>query len=273
MKLIVIQARVGSTRLPGKVLLPLAGAPLIVRMVERIRPIRTAAQIVVATTTDPADDGLAALCRAQGIEVYRGHPSDCLDRHYQAARSYGAEIVAKVPSDCPLIDPAIIDRVFELYSQAGCDYASNLHPASYPDGNDCEVMGVMALAAAWREARLDLEREHTTPFLWERPERFRLANHRWTDGCRARDYSMSHRWTLDYPEDYEFIRAVYEDLYPGDPRFGLEAILTLLERRPELHAINARYAGVNWYRHHLAALRTVTAADTRLVAEEGIGEP
>jgi spore coat polysaccharide biosynthesis protein SpsF len=272
MKLLVIQARIGSTRLPGKVLLPLAGAPLIVRMVERVRRITTEAQIVVATTTDPADDGLVTLCRENGIEVFRGHPTDLLDRHYQAARHYGAEVIAKVPSDCPLIDPEIIDAVFDLHARSECDYAGNLHPASYPDGNDCEVMDVEVLAAAWREATKVFEREHATPFIWERPARFRLANLVWeprADGAPGRDYSMSHRWTIDYAEDYEFIRVVYETLYPINPRFGLEEILTLLERRPELHAINARYVGVNWYRHHLGELRTISAAETRPAAREG----
>ena len=125
-----------------------------------------------------------------------------------------------------------------------------------------------ALASAWREAAQDFEREHTTPFLWERPERFRLANVKWDPcpgGAPVRDYSMSHRWTLDYPEDYEFIRRVYAALYPRNPAFGLEDILRLLERAPDLLAINARYAGVNWYRHHLSALRTITAAQTRVI--------
>ncbi|MGH8570203.1 MAG: cytidylyltransferase domain-containing protein, partial [Gammaproteobacteria bacterium] len=139
---------------------------------------------------------------------------------------------------------------------------------SYPDGNDAEVMSMSALASAWREAAQGFEREHTTPFLWEHGERFRLANVAWDPrpgGAPVQDYSMSHRWTLDYPEDYEFIRRVYAALYPRNPAFGLEDILRLLERAPDLLAINARYAGVNWYRHHLSALRTITAAQTRVI--------
>ncbi len=268
MNVIVIQARMGSTRLPGKVMLDLCGAPLIVRMLERVQRIRTPARVVVAVTTEAADDGLCDLCRAHGSDVFRGHPTDLLDRHYQAARAYGAEVVAKVPSDCPLIDPPIIDAVFERFAQGDCDYASNLHPPSYPDGNDAEVMSMGALASAWREAAQGFEREHTTPFLWERPERFRLANVAWDrhpGGAPVRDYSMSHRWTLDYPEDYEFIWRVYAALYPRIPAFGLEDILRLLERAPDLPSINARYAGLNWYRHHLGALRTITAAQTRVI--------
>jgi spore coat polysaccharide biosynthesis protein SpsF len=266
--LIVVQARLGSTRYPGKVLLDLAGAPLIVRMIERIRRIETPAKILVATTTESQDDRLAHVCRAAGIEVFRGHPTDLLDRHYQAALEYGAKIVAKVPSDCPLIDPPIIDQVFKRFTQAACDYASDLHPASYPDGNDVEVMRFEALKMAWQETSLPLEREHTTPFIWERPERFRLANVVWEpgpDGALPRDYSMSHRWTIDYPEDYVFIRRVYQELYPLNPAFGLYDILDLLERKPEIHALNAKYAGVNWYRHHLGELKTITARETRII--------
>ncbi len=266
--LVLIQARLASTRLPGKVLLDLAGKPLILRMVERVARIQTPVRIVIATTTDKADDALVAVCRSAGIDVFRGHPTDLLDRHLQAARHYGAEVVAKIPSDCPLIDPAVIDAVFARFARGDSDYTSNLHPASFPDGNDAEVMMIETLETAWREARLDFEREHTTPFIWERPERFRLCNVLWEerdDGHPGRDYSMSHRWTIDYPEDYEFIRSVYEVLYPGDPAFGLYDILDLLEYRPELRAINAKYAGVNWYRHHLDLLRTVGPAETRAV--------
>jgi spore coat polysaccharide biosynthesis protein SpsF len=172
------------------------------------------------------------------------------------------DTVVKIPSDCPLIDPAVIDRVLLAHAVSeGNDFTSNLHPATYPDGNDVEVMRLDALATAHREADRPLEREHTTPFLWERPERFRIGNVSWETGL---DLSMSHRFTIDYPEDYDFIAAVYDALWtPEQPVFGLDAILSLCDARPDLYAKNARYAGVNWYRHHLGELRTVTARDTR----------
>lgn len=262
--LIVIQARLGSTRLPGKILKDLGGQPVLTRMIERLRLISAPARLLVATTGDRQDDAIASLCRTLDVGVFRGHPTDLLDRHYRAAVAVGASAVVKIPSDCPLIDPAIIDKVLERFSRLDCDYASNLHPASWPDGNDVEVMSFGALEAAWREAQLPMEREHTTPYLWERPERFRLANVRWDEGRAVpRDYSLSHRWTLDYAEDYELIRSVFEELYPANPAFGVEDILRLLANRPELAAINAQYVGVNWYRHHLHQLRTVDARHTR----------
>lgn len=249
---LAVQARLGSSRLPGKVLKEACGKPLLARMLERLARVRTPARLVVLTTTDPADEPIRALCRDLGVDVFRGHPTDLLDRHYLAGLVHGADAIAKIPSDCPLIDPAVIDRVLARFAVGDCDYASNLHPATYPDGNDVEVMSMAVLGQAWREAQLPMEREHTTPFIWERPERFRIANVAWETGL---DYSLSQRWTLDYPEDYQFIQQVYEALYPEKPDFGLEDILGLVQRRPELAALNAQYVGVNWYRHHLHELK------------------
>ncbi len=259
----VVQARTGSTRLPNKVLRPLVGKPLLVRMVERVLAAELTGRVIVATTTDAADDTVAAICRDAGLPCFRGHPTDLLDRHYQAGKQFGADAVVKIPSDVPLIDPQIIDRVLGVYLEnpSVYDYVSNLHPPSYPDGHDVEVMSMDSLETAWREASRDFEREHTTPFLWENPGRFRLHNVAWETGL---DYSMSHRWTIDYEEDYAFIKAVYEALYPQNPRFGLEEVLVLLDRRPDIAALNAKYAGVNWYRHHLDELKTVGADQTRL---------
>ncbi|MGI4871410.1 MAG: cytidylyltransferase domain-containing protein [Janthinobacterium lividum] len=261
--LTLIQARRGSSRLPDKVSLDLCGQPLLVRQVERVQQASRAGRVAVITTTDPADDPLAALCQAHSIDVFRGSALDLLDRHYQAARHFGeTEAVVKIPSDCPLIDPAIIDRVLGYFEDAAgqYDFVSNLHPATYPDGNDVEVMTFAALETAWREARRPLEREHTTPFFWENPDRFRLANLTWETGL---DYAMSHRFTIDYPADYTFIKAVYEALYLGNPRFVLADILALLKQRPDIYALNADLAGVNWYRNHLGELRTVDETNTK----------
>jgi len=270
----VIQARTGSARLPNKIMRPLAGAPLLTRMVERVRAAALVGTVVVATTTEPADDSIEALCRAEGFACFRGDATDLLDRHYRAALwaapagevpaggAAGNPAVVKIPSDCPLIDPRVIDRVIGFYLDhpGEYDYVSNLHPATYPDGNDVEIMSLAALETAWREARRPLEREHTTPYFWENPDRFRVGNVVWESGL---DYSMSHRWTIDYEADYQFIRAVYDSLYAADPLFGLDDILAFLDTHPEVAALNTHYAGVNWYRHHLDELRTVTEAQTR----------
>ncbi|ALW86655.1 acylneuraminate cytidylyltransferase [Hymenobacter sedentarius] len=258
----VVQARMGSSRLPGKVLLPLAGQPLLARMVARVQRAQLAGTVVVATTTEATDDAVAECCATHGLACFRGDALDLLDRHYQAARHYGADVVLKIPSDCPLIDPAIIDEVvgFYLHFSDRYDFVSNLHPATFPDGNDVEVMPFAALETAWREAQRPLEREHTTPFFWENPDRFRVGNVAWDTG---QDFSMTHRWTIDYPEDYAFISAVYDALYPTIPAFGLDDILNLISKRPEIAQLNAHLAGVNWYRNHLDELKTVDASQTR----------
>ena len=261
----IVQARTDSSRLPGKVLLPLMGKPVLARMLERLQAAKLTGAIVVATTTDRGDDSIEALCNAEDYPCFRGHPIDLLDRHYRTAQWLEADVVVKIPSDCPLIDPQIIDQVIDAYLQrAGqVDYVSNLHPATFPDGNDVEVMSFEALKTAWTEAVLGFEREHTTPFLWERPARFRLGNVAWNTG---HDYSMTHRWTLDYRDDYVLISAIFEALYPAKRLFGIDDILALLARRPDLLYINSRYAGVNWYRHHLHELSSITAEQTRAVA-------
>jgi spore coat polysaccharide biosynthesis protein SpsF len=262
--LTVIQARAGSSRLPGKILLPLASKALLLRMVERVAASKLCGTIVVATTTELVDDKVEDLCRSANIPCFRGHPTDLLDRHYQAACYYKADLVLKIPSDCPLIDAAIIDKGIQFYFDhpGEFDYVSNLHPATYPDGNDVEIMTFQALEKAWKEADRDLEREHTTPYIWENPNTFRIGNFSWESGD---DFSMSHRWTIDYPEDYHFIERVYDELYPGNPHFGITDILTLLRHNPDIFQLNSNYAGVNWYRNHLSELKTISPEQTKEV--------
>jgi spore coat polysaccharide biosynthesis protein SpsF len=254
--LTIIQARINSTRLPWKVLLPLSGKSLLVRMVERVQNAKLAGTVLVATTTDTNDDEIEEICKVENILCYRGHPTDLLDRHYQAALDYNADIILKIPSDCPLIDAKIIDTIISFYQDniACYDYVSNLHPASYPDGNDVELMTFPALEKAWKNASKNFEREHTTPYIWENPNLFKIGSVLWETG---KDYSTTHRWTIDYPEDYEFIKKVYDELYTQNPQFDLYDILNLLENRPDIIALNNKYAGEYWYKNHADELKTV----------------
>lgn len=260
----VVQARMGSTRLPGKVMLPLADKPLILRMYERVSLSQFAGEIVIAITNDESDNKLFELCKQNNINVFRGHSFDLLDRHYKAAQKFNADVVLKIPSDCPLIDPEIIDKVILYYinNKENYDFVSNLHPPTYPDGNDVEVMSFETLQTAWLNAKKDFEREHTTPYIWENPDKFRIGNVRWETGV---DYSMTYRFTIDYKEDYEFIKKVYNQLYPKNKRFGLNDILNLLEAKPEIKKINEIYAGVNWYRNHLDELKTISPEQTKKI--------
>lgn len=261
---IVTQARTGSTRLPRKVMMPIAGEPLLTRMVERIKYTKVPCDVVVATTYESEDDEVESLCNKLGFNCFRGHPTDLLERHFEAGKKYNADIVVKIPSDVPLIDPRIIDKVLNFYleNEEKYDFVSNLHPATYPDGNDVEVIPMDVLETTYNEAKQPLEREHTTPYIWENPDRFKVGNVEWETG---KDYSMSHRFTIDYPEDYEFISKVYDELYETNPEFGLNEILQLLDEKPEIMDINRKYAGVNWYRNHLNELKTINKEQTKSI--------
>jgi len=256
----------GSTRLPNKVMLPLAEKPLLLRLYERVSASKFTGTIIVATTTEKIDDALVRLCNDNKIYCFRGSEKDLLDRHYRAALEYSPMAVVKIPSDCALVDPGIIDKVLKYYieHQDNFDFVSNLHPPSYPDGNDVEVVSMSALKDAWQNAVRVLEREHTTPYLWENPDKFKIGNVLWESG---KNYSKSHRFTIDYPEDYHFIKKVYDELFDENRIFTLEDILELLERKPEIKNINSKYAGVNWYRNHLDELKTISGSDTNIISD------
>ncbi|MCX7797109.1 MAG: glycosyltransferase family protein [Melioribacter sp.] len=252
----VIQARMSSTRLPGKVMLPILGKPLLIRMIERVKHSKFIGELVVATSQNPEDDQIELLCLEHNLNCFRGHLTDLLDRHYQVGKLYNADAVVKIPSDCPLIDPQIIDTVLKFYIENSdkYDYVSNLHPATYPDGNDVEVISFYALEKAWKEAKKDFEREHTTPYIWENPDKFRIGNVVWETGL---DYSTTHRWTIDFEEDYIFIKRVYEELYEKDYPFGIYDILSLINQKPEIYEINKKYLGKYWYENYLDELKNI----------------
>ena len=252
----VVQARTGSSRLPNKVMMPILGEPLLLKMLERVMAAETIGLLVVATSTNKEDDTIEELCKVNGINCFRGHPTDLLDRHYQVSKKYNADAVVKIPSDCPLIDPSIIDKVITFYldNVESFDYVSNLHPASYPDGNDVEIMKFSALEIAWQNCKKNFEREHTTPFIWENPDKFRIGNVNWNEGI---DYSTTHRWTIDYEEDYLFIKKIYEELYNKNRLFTLNDILDLLNEKTDIYHINSKYAGKYWYENHLNELNHI----------------
>ncbi len=261
---IVVQARMTSSRLPGKVMRPILGESLLYRMIERLQMIKHEAQFVVAIPEEEKGGVIEQECERINIPCYCGDLNNLLDRHYQVAKLYNADIVLKIPSDCPLIDPRIIDQVLDFYfeHEGEYDYVSNLHPATFPDGNDVEIMTMACIEKTWKDATRKLELEHTTPYIWEDPGEFRIGNVVWNAG---KDYSMSHRFTIDYQADYEFIKTVFEELYPEKHDFSCGDILDLLEKRPDIYQINAEYSGVNWYRNHLGELKTISADQTKIM--------
>ncbi|HET6327260.1 MAG TPA: glycosyltransferase family protein [Planctomycetaceae bacterium] len=237
----IIQARMSSTRLPGKVLLDLAGQPMLARVVERAQQARTIDRVIVATTVEPEDEPIVGLCHSRGWAVSRGSRDDVLDRYYQAALSDGADSIVRITSDCPLIDPGVIDQVVaqleaarltESANVGAIDYASNINPKrTYPRGLDVEVFTFAALSTAWREDREPTGREHVTPFLYRNPERFRIALVE-----SDRPEAASHRWSVDTPEDYELLRRIYEHFRDDD--FTWEDVLDLLAEHPQWVDLN-----------------------------------
>lgn len=231
---VIVQARMGSSRFPGKVLADLAGRPLIAHAMARAMATPGVDELVVATTTAAADDVLAALCGRMGVPVFRGSEPDVLDRVYQATRRHACDAVMRVTADCPLLDPLVSGLVVARFREGDVDYASNVHPRTFPDGLDTEVFAVAALERAWREARLPAEREHVTPYFRSHPEIFRCANVAYSADLSA------HRWTVDEPRDLELLRAFHRRLGQGDaPFFGMQEILRLLEREPDFAALPA----------------------------------
>jgi spore coat polysaccharide biosynthesis protein SpsF len=222
----ILQARVGSNRLPGKVLLPVLGQPLLAVLLDRLHPTQEVQNWVVATTDLAQDEPIQNLASAMGFGCYRGHPEDCLDRYYHAAREHGADHIVRLTADNPLVEAGLVDWVVDQYQQSlpDCDYASTGLSHTFPLGLSVEAFSFAALAAAWREDQ-SANREHVTPFLYLHPERFKIK------ALRA-DHSWSQlRWTVDTPEDLEFIRSVFD--YFGRTRFtwrqALDAVLAHTE--------------------------------------------
>jgi spore coat polysaccharide biosynthesis protein SpsF len=232
----VIQARMGSTRLPGKVLADLEGRTMLERILARLARARGLSLVTVATTTLAEDDPIASLCRDRGIECVRGSPTDVLDRYHVAARMTEADVIVRITGDCPLIDPDLVNECVKAYLSAAppVDLALNRLPwaRTYPIGLDTEVLGRKALDVAWREAQEPYQREHVVPFLYENLDRFKMIHLQ-----AEADYGR-YRWTVDTPEDLEAVRAILR-CFPGRDDFGWRDVLALMDRRPDLAAINA----------------------------------
>jgi len=228
----IIQARMGSTRLPGKVLLTLEGKTVLEHIVERVKSSKHLDDVVVATTISKDDLRIVELCANLGISVYCGSEEDVLDRYYQTAKLFKADNIVRITSDCPVIDPRIIDEVLSLHLHENTDYTSNTIKETYPDGQDVEVFTFAALKTAWKNAKLASEREHVTPYIRSNPDIFKHISLEYKD-----DLSQK-RWTLDNVEDLEFLRLLYKYLYNKNPLFGMDEILALISEKPEIEKIN-----------------------------------
>lgn len=240
----IIQGRMSSSRLPGKILMDIAGEPMLMRVVERARRSKTVDEVVFATTTDPSDDPVAEFCQSRAVACWRGSLPDVLDRFYQAARHFRAETIVRLTADCPLLDPGLVDETVALFRSRGADFAANRLPPpyrrTYPIGLDCEVCTFAALERAWHEAHAAHEREHVMPYMYEVEGRFKVA---------VLDYQINYgslRWTVDTAQDLELVRQVYQRL-AGRTDFSWLDVLAIFDREPDLARINAQVEHRNMY--------------------------
>ncbi len=233
--LAIIQARMGSTRLPGKMLMPIVnGKGALELMLERVSKAGSLDKVIVATTTAENDDKFVELCDNLGFEVFRGSRDDVLDRYYQAADFFGKpDVIVRLTGDCPLHEPAVIDKVVRFFLDSDFDYVCNTDPPTYPDGLDCEVFSFAALEKAWLNAALESEREHVTPYIRKNPAIFKKGNVK-----NEKDLS-SKRWTLDNEEDLQFIKEVFGHLYGRGKLFSMQQVLQYLHENPAIEQLNS----------------------------------
>ena len=241
----IIQARMSSKRLRGKVLMQLAGIPVLEHVVQRVSYCKTINQVVVATSSDISDDDIETWCIDHKVECFRGNLSDVLDRFYQAAKHYQAEAIVRITADCPVIDPAIVDEVVEGYQVGSFEFYGLA--GEFPDGLDCTVFSFSAIERAWNEAALPSEREHVGPYIEKNPEIFK-------SGALVKFKRMSHhRWTLDEPDDFKLLSFIFNELYEKGSIFYTHQIIKLLEINPEISNINSNIIRNKGYQNSLLA--------------------
>ncbi|MBI5683049.1 MAG: aminotransferase class III-fold pyridoxal phosphate-dependent enzyme [Deltaproteobacteria bacterium] len=233
--LAILQARVSSTRLPGKVLKNIINKPMLLRQIERVRRAKLIDKIIVATSLDLTDNPIEMLCKENDIAYYRGSLDDVLDRFLNAAKPYNPDHIVRLTGDCPLADPVLIDEVISYHLNGGYDYSSNTLEPTFPDGLDTEVFRYKCLEQAWKESVLPSQREHVTPFIYQQPNRFKIGNFKNTVDLSGL------RWTVDEQEDFNLINKIYEGLYPYKPNFSTADILNLLQQKPEWLTINKQF--------------------------------
>jgi spore coat polysaccharide biosynthesis protein SpsF len=228
----IIQARMGSTRLPGKVLKDLGGTTVLARVVNRTQRATLLDEVVVATSVLPGDDAIVKECDRLGVTWFRGEEADVLDRYHRAAVKFVADVVVRVTADCPLVDPELIDATIRAFLDQKADYATNSLVLTYPRGLDVEVLTAGALAYAWRDAREPHQRIHVTPYLYENPHLFKVLS------LTAEEDQSRYRWTLDTADDMEMLRAVHSHFGDRDD-ISWREVLRLMEREPRLAEMNS----------------------------------
>lgn len=232
---IIVQARMGSTRFPGKMMMGLGSKKVVDYVFDRAGLIKNVDDVYLATTDRKKDDILVKWAEENNVNYFRGSENDVLDRYYQTAKKSGADVVVRLTGDCPLLDPVVVAKVVQDFLDSDFDYVANNHPATYPDGLDTEVFSFAALEKAWKEAKLSSEREHVTPYIWKNPTIFKIKN-----VANDEDWS-NERWTLDTKEDWEFLRKVVAECEQQTEFCGMEEVLKIIKDNPEWRSINSIY--------------------------------
>lgn len=230
----IIQARMGSTRLPGKVLMEVGGKTVLAHLIDRLKCVSFIDEIVVATTTQPRDSQIAALCEKLGVGIYRGSEEDVLERYVDAARLFKSDVVVRATSDEPYKDPAVIHQILEAHVKSKFDYTSNVHPRTFPDGSCVEVINAAVLEKAERNGKMPPDREHVTFYIYNRPWEFKIQNIEAQGKLRRPDL----RYCLDTAEDMQVIRAIFEHLGRQTPYFTMEQIIDFLDENESIRRIN-----------------------------------
>jgi|TARA_B100000315_G_C14536485_1_gene568708 spore coat polysaccharide biosynthesis protein SpsF len=232
----IIQARMGSTRLPGKVLKEVQGVPLLGIMMSRVERSEMLNEIVIATSSLPMDDQIEEFCQENGYECFRGSENDVLSRYFHCATKYHVDIIVRLTADCPLIDPIVIDDVVKIYVENDYDYVANTAPPeglTYPEGMDVEIFSFQLLERAAREAQKPSEREHVTHYFWKNSKSF--STYRLD---LDNDFSV-YRLTVDYPEDLEVIKEIVHVLYQREPLFSMYDMIKFLDANPSIKEKNS----------------------------------
>ena len=243
----IVQARVNSKRLPGKILMPVFGKSLLQHLLERLKKLKTIDDLIVATTKHKLDDETAKIAKLINVKIYRGDEHNVLKRYYDCAKINKASVIIRVTADCPLIDIKYINELLKIFLKNDYDYLSNLDLNYLPDGFHCEIFNFRSLEKAQKLAKSKFDREHVTSFLWSNPKIFSIHHY---CGKKLKNHSKDIRLTLDYHEDYILIKEVFEKLYKKNKFFSLVEITAFLEKNKNFLKINEKYHKLQWKKFH-----------------------
>jgi len=243
----IVQARVNSKRLPGKILMPVFGKSLLQHLLERLKRLKTIDDLIVATTKHKLDDQTAKIAKLINVKIYRGDEHNVLKRYYDCAKINKSSVIIRVTADCPLIDIKYINELLKIFLKNDYDYLSNLDLNYLPDGFHCEIFNFRSLEKAQKLAKSKFDREHVTSFLWSNPKIFSIHHY---CGKKLKNHSKDIRLTLDYHEDYILIKEVFEKLYKKNKFFSLVEITAFLEKNKSFLKINEKYHKLQWKKFH-----------------------